>query len=224
MTWHPDTPTEYRNAIMTGDARELAKRLPDESVDLIFTDPVYSERPLYDWLAQEAQRILRPGGAVLCWSNGKWHHTNTRWLEDGGLTWRYDFGCVINTGPAPMNGRVIAKTNRIIWLDIDGISKMRGYLADGFISIQWANLYGEWKWTKNPVFCSQALEAFAHPDAVVLDPFAGEGTIPTIAKIGGRCHIAFEIDPDTAARARARVEQTQAMHPVLLGVQEELAL
>jgi DNA modification methylase len=27
--------------IYTGDARELSRAIPDESVDLIFTDPVY---------------------------------------------------------------------------------------------------------------------------------------------------------------------------------------
>lgn len=36
-----DIPPEYLNQIVTGDARELAKRIPDESVDLIFTDPIY---------------------------------------------------------------------------------------------------------------------------------------------------------------------------------------
>ena len=34
------------NTIITGDARELAKAIPDESVDLIFTDPVYDRRGL----------------------------------------------------------------------------------------------------------------------------------------------------------------------------------
>ena len=37
--------------IITGDARELAKAIPDESVDLIFTDPVYDRIDDYRWLA-----------------------------------------------------------------------------------------------------------------------------------------------------------------------------
>ena len=45
--------------IITGDARELAKAIPDESVDLIFTDPPYPREflPLYGWLAETAARV-----------------------------------------------------------------------------------------------------------------------------------------------------------------------
>lgn len=217
-------PPEYLNQIVTGDARVLAERIPDESVDLIFTDPVYSERPLYDWLGTVARRILKPAGAMLCWSNGKWHRENANWLEAAGLTYRYDFGCVIVTGAAPMNGKIISKTNRLIWLDTGEQSKMRGYLADGYASVIWSRLHSEWSWTKNPVYCEQAIEAFISPDAIVFDPFAGQGTIPSVASMAGRNYIAFEIDPATAERARARVANTQAMHPVFLEEQEEMVL
>ena len=53
------------NSIYTGDARELALALPDESVDLIFTDPVYDRIDDYRWLAQTAERVLKPGGSVI---------------------------------------------------------------------------------------------------------------------------------------------------------------
>lgn len=221
MMWDERMPLEYRNAIVTGDARVLAERIPDESVDLIFTDPIYSERPLYDWLAQVARRILRPGGAVLCWSNGKWHRTNANWLEAGGLVYRYDFGNVMVGGPQPMNGRIISKTNRIIWLDISGKSKMLDYLADGLITATEANT--GWRWGKSPRATKDAMLAFARASAVVFDPFCGEGATPALAKMLDRNFIAFESDLVRADRARARVEATQAMHPVLLGVQEEIA-
>jgi len=224
MTWHPDIPEAYRNQIVTGDARALAERIPDESIDLIFTDPVYSEQALYDALAAIALRVLKPGGAVLCWSNGKWHRQNANWLEAAGLTYRYDFGCVIATGGAPMNGKIISKTNRIIWLDKNEQSKMRGYLADGYASVAWSRLHSEWTWTKNPVYCEQAIEAFAPQGAIVLDPFAGHATIPAVTKIAGRQYIGFEIDPTRAAAARTRLENTQAMHPLFVADQTELDL
>ncbi len=52
------------NTITTGDARELAKAIPDNSVDLIFTDPPYLKESisLYGWLAGEGARVLKPGG------------------------------------------------------------------------------------------------------------------------------------------------------------------
>lgn len=222
MTFHPDIPADYRNAIVTGDARELARAIPDASVDLVFTDPVYSERPLYDWLAKEARRVLKPGGAVLCWSNGKWHRTNTNWLEAGGLTYRHDFAMVMLGGPMPMNGRIIAKTQRLVWLDVCGKSKMIDCLVDGYQDVFEANT--SHKWVKSRKFTTRALNAFAPSGAVVFDPFCGGGTNPHICKKLGFHYIAFEIDELTAERARERVALTQAMEPVLLGIQEPMEL
>lgn len=215
-------PSEYLNQIVTGDARVLAERIPDESVDLIFTDPVYSEKPLYDLLGSIARRVLKPTGAVLCWSNGKWHRQNANWLEAAGLTYRYDFGCVITTGNAPMNGKIISKTNRIIWLDVSGKSKMLGYLADGYASATIPRLHSEWAWTKNPIYCEKAIEAFTRQNVIVLDPFAGHGTLPAVAKIAGRRYIGFEIDEKRAAKARTRLANTQAIDPVFLEEQAPL--
>jgi len=60
VSWHPGMPKEYRNQIVTGDARELAKAIPDESIDLVFTDPVYDRIDDYRWLAETAARVLEP--------------------------------------------------------------------------------------------------------------------------------------------------------------------
>ena len=58
-------PNDENQGIYTGDARELALVIPDESVDLIFTDPVYQNIEDYRWLAETAARVLRDGGSVL---------------------------------------------------------------------------------------------------------------------------------------------------------------
>ena len=50
-----------------GDFRDVSKDIPDNSVDLIFTDPPYSKEylPLYEELAKLAIRILKPGGSLV---------------------------------------------------------------------------------------------------------------------------------------------------------------
>lgn len=201
-------PNDENQGIYTGDARILSDAIPDESVDLIFTDPVYQNIDDYRWLAETAVRVLKPDRACLVWSNGKWHKVNTEWLEDNGLTYRWDFGCVISTGPAPMNGKIIAKTNRLIWLDLNGKSRLYDYLADGYWSATWSRSWGEWKWTKNPEFSFQAMRALS-TGGVIFDPFCGQGTIPAVCKMLSRRWLAFEIDPATAETARQRVLQTQ---------------
>jgi hypothetical protein len=215
-------PESYKDQIVCGDARELAKAIPDESVDLIFTDPVYDRIDDYRWLAETAVRVLRPGGACLVWSNGRWHRINGDWLISGGLTYRRDFA-VVRLATAGLDGHVIAATNRLIWLDKAADSKMVGYLADGYASTTMSCLLGEWHWTKNLRFMAQAMIAFTGIGDVVFDPFCGEGSLPVVAKQQQRGWIGIEIDPATAERARERVSAT--MEP-LPGIDEpeQLAL
>ena len=55
------------SVIHVGDARELSQSIGAETVDLIFTDPVYANVEDYWWLAKTAVRVLKPGGACLAW-------------------------------------------------------------------------------------------------------------------------------------------------------------
>jgi 16S rRNA G966 N2-methylase RsmD len=50
-----------------GDFREKLKDIPDDSIDLIFTDPPYDEQslPLYNDLIEVASRVLKPGASLL---------------------------------------------------------------------------------------------------------------------------------------------------------------
>lgn len=42
MTWHPDIPPHYRDAVVKGNSLRLLLDMPDSSVDAIITDPPYS--------------------------------------------------------------------------------------------------------------------------------------------------------------------------------------
>jgi hypothetical protein len=55
--------------ILVGDFRRVLKDLPDESVDLLFTDPPYDTKsqPLYGDLAALAARVLVPGGSLVAY-------------------------------------------------------------------------------------------------------------------------------------------------------------
>lgn len=207
------------NVIHTGDARELSCGIPDESVGLIFTDPIYDRRDDYLWLAETARRILKPQGALLCWSNGKWAYENTKWLDVAGLQHRWTFGNVMVGGNQPMNGKIIAKTNRVIWMDFGGESKMRDYLADGLITTHDPKA-AKFRWNKSPIFTAQAIKAFSDEGSIIFDPFTGGATVPAICKMLGRNFLACEIEPETAQQARERLNQTMPLLEVQL--QEQL--
>jgi DNA modification methylase len=195
------------NQIVTGDARSLAVSIPDESIDIIFTDPIYQNKDDYIWLGNLAMRILKNTGVMLCWSNGKWHRENSLWLESTGLKYRYEFGCVMYGGAAPMNGKIISKNNRVIWLDKYGESSLVDFLVDGYASVSDKQQFGNFKWTKSPKFTTQCIRAF--DGRVVYDPFCGEGTVPFCAVTAGKNFIASEIESDRAEEARRKLSRVQ---------------
>ena len=63
----PDIELTKNCDLRLGDFREVTKDIPDNSIDLIFTDPPYGidSIPLYEDLAVLASRVLKPGGSLV---------------------------------------------------------------------------------------------------------------------------------------------------------------
>lgn len=223
-TWHEGVPDEYRNQIVTGDARELAKRLPDESVDLIFADPVYERIEDYAWLAREAARVLKPSGSLLAWQAVKYIPETTQALS-AALMYRWTLNMTrSNVALLSCYPDFFAHWTPCFWYTRNKDARPRVRFRDSIDDPFVANLQLYHKWHKPSKTILSWLNSFTHPGDVVFDPFTGGGTVPSACRMTGRSFIAFEIDPDTAARARARVEATQAIHPAFLVEQEALPL
>lgn len=204
------------NRIVTGDARELAKQIPDESVDMVFTDPVYENLDDYRWLAETAVRVLRPGGACLAWC---------------GNVGQYEVVPVMReymTFVLPLTYTKIAKAHRAIYYKTflwsthclwfqKGNHKSHEWLIDTVIDHCNAIVSTDtpptntYKWHKNPEAYIRWLLAFTKPGDVVYDPFTGSGSCPVECKRLGRNFIASELKPDVAAMAQQRIDQVQVI-------------
>lgn len=202
------------NQIYTGDARELAESIPDSSVDLIFTDPIYQNIDDYRWLAETAARVLKPDRALLTFI---------------GVNCLESVICAMR-GPLPFRGE-------LTW-NLKGPSNKRyGKTIDNGAWILW---YGGWpekytplvwdsltegdsnnllfKWQKSQTLTVRHISDFTRPGSIIVDFFCGRGAVPAACKILHRNYLAFEIDPATADRARERVLLTQ---PPLFVIQPE---
>lgn len=217
-------PPEYLNQIVTGDARVLAERIPDASVDLIFTDPPYPREylPLYGWLAQEAARVLKPGGLCITLA-GHIYLNDVMRLMAPHLDWHWIGGMPNTLGSV---GRVHPRQMMCGWKPClwysKGVSDKHAYVFDMWQPRGADKQHHDWG---QPVdWVMYYLNKLTQKGALLWEPFAGGGTVPAVCKMLKRNYIAFEIDPDTAARARARVEATQAMHPVFLEEQHAMEL
>jgi DNA modification methylase len=211
-----DTP---ENGIYTGDARELSKAIPDESVDLIFTDPVYDRIEDYAWLAETAARVLNETGNLLvyCWNEA---------LNDiFRIDWPLFYKCTIaHYHPGRVKPKFsVAGFN--LWTPILWMSRLengRVKWRDAFQTMPKGlkNRVNQHKWAKPPDAIVQGITGLTKRHDVTFDPFTGGGTVPAVCKMLGRKYLAFEIDPDTAEDARKRVRQTQ---PPMTGWVEQMA-
>jgi DNA modification methylase len=202
--------------IYTGDARELSKAIPDESVDLIFTDPVYDRIDDYRWLAKTAARVLKPDGKVLAWQATALLADTMRAMSPP-LNYVWTMHLQKNEGIRPGKSGICV-ISQCYWFDKDGTSKTYKKIADWYRHS--GNKYSghHYKWSK-PIDCLYKwIRAFAESSAIIFDPFTGGGTVPAVCKQLNRRYLAFEIEPDVADMARERVHQTQ---PPLFTVDNE---
>lgn len=222
QTMKQDIPAEYLNQIVTGDARVLAERIPDASVDLIFTDPVYWQIDDYAWLSELGARVLKPGGNCLAYCG------NVQQVQAGAAMLPYlTPRPVLSAFMCPPYPRLFDAKCHVNTMPLLWFTKEKGKPIK-WVTLQYSSSYHHknhgHQWGKNFAACLHWLSHFGRPGDVILEPFTGGATTLAGCKVLGLDYIAFEIDPSTADRARARVEATQAMHPAFLEEQEAFAL
>jgi DNA modification methylase len=197
------------DTIYTGDAKELSKKIPDNSIDLIFTDPVYDRIEDYEWLAETAARVLKDDRACLVWALNPLVNDCTnamgKYLVFERQLTLFMSGVTVGTHV----GRLFVKTSPCIFMS-KGQPKLSKQVWDISIGVSNSQKNGKHhKWGKDPTTVFRWIEAFTQPGAIVLDPFTGGGTVPAVCKMLSRRYLAFEIDPETADLARQRVLMTQ---------------
>jgi len=208
------------NSIITGDAKILAKEIPDESVDLIFTDPVYDRIEDYEWLAKTAKRVLKTKGNCLVFCG------HPQQIEVGAAMLPFlEPRLVLSTFMCPPYPRLFGfhchvNASPLLWF-----SKGKG-VPHRWITLQYSSSYHyknrNHQWGKNFAVCYHWLSCFTNGNNAVLDLFAGGGTILSAAKMLGCNYLAFEINPETAELARQQVANTQS--PLFMPEPQQLEL
>jgi tRNA G10 N-methylase Trm11 len=199
----------YLNCITPGDSRELAKAIPDESIDLIFTDPPYAKEflSLYEWLAEEAARVLKPGGFLLTYCGHAYLKEIMDILGDH-LSYYWQF-IAPNSGMfASMWPKKIFCAYKPILAFVKGQPDRNTWVFDMVKSIRDKRFHS---WGQSEMLARYYVECFTQPGNVVWEPFTGGGTVPYVCKQLGRNFIAFELDPDSVHTARNRLKVVQCL-------------
>lgn len=216
---------ELINKITTGDAKELAQRIPDESIDLIFTDPVYDQIEDYEWLANEAMRVLKNDSACLVYcAIGNLPDVHNA-MRGGGLSYRWRL-VTRTVWSNEFHGKLLVGTQECLWYE-----KGKSKILQSIFDLEMATMKerGNYKrngknWGKHLGIAKRYIETFCPSQGIFLDPFCGSATNLVACKILGRDYIAFEIDPIIAELARDRVLNTQPPLFVLEPEQQEMEI
>lgn len=210
---------DYLNAVILGDCCTIMQQFPDNSIDLVLTDPPYlinyqsrDGRTIAGdtndaWLLpafSEAYRVLKTGG--FCISFYGWSKAD-RYLA----AWR-------GAGFRPVGHLVLIKS----YTSGSGFLQYRHeqayLLAKGRVDCPLSPISDVlyWKYTGNRLHPTQKpiralirlVGAFSQPSDVVLDPFCGSGSVPLAAKLSGRRYIGIELRQDYCEVAQQRLTRS----------------
>ena len=201
--------TAWVTPLLRGSVQHLP--LADNSVDMIFTDPPYLKQflPCYGQLAQEAARILKPGGFVRAMCGGVYLNQIFRMFDDASLTFYWDYildmkgnetGVVWPYGNRKVN--IINRAKHIIAYS-KGRSLSRIGTVGKFTGESGDKRYHEWGQAVGSA--RYYIDCFTEPGDLVLDPFVGGGTTAAACKLIGRRCIGLDIDPVAIQTTRDRL-------------------
>lgn len=201
------------NTVTTGDARTLAKLLPDESITLCLCDPVYENTEDYLWVARECERVLVPGGSLIVQCGNMRRFACEVEMRKSALGY---VDLLAEVYPLAMCAiyplRIQIGWKPYLWfskgprLKRDGDWIMNRVHAKGKTHAAAAKAVLEWGDAED--FSKGVVERLCKPGEVIWDPFTGSGTVPIVAKRLGLPYVAFEIDAARAEEARQRVNGT----------------
>ena len=197
----------FLDQIVTGDARQLWGGIPDESVDLILTDPIYQNLDDYEFLGQIAAKLLKPGGSVLAFAA---HH---KLITCGAKLLQWLDECPVLTH------RILGPRGRLFpWSTVNNVMPLL-WFSKGKPNTGWQTLQIDsvlrgrgqrgHKWGKNRGMLRYRIARMTQTKQIVLDPFCGGASTGCAAKELGRHFLGFEIDPETAEEGRQHYRDTQ---------------
>lgn len=189
-----------------GDFRKIGDKIPDASVDLIFTDPPYDRKAieLFDGLGEFASRVLRPGGSLIAYVG---HIQLPDALTDLSKHLRYWWtcGCFHSEAKARMTEYgIVAGWKPMVWFVKETRGDKRTFVTD---VVTGAREKSHHEWQQAVSEARYFIGLLTERDGFIVDPFCGGGTTPVACVELGRKWAAFEIDEARLATASERIKE-----------------
>lgn len=186
--------------------KQFRDTLPDDFIDMIATDPPWSEEGLecYEGLGALAVKKLRPGGICMAYTTPLYMPeciellsayldyvwTVCAWQPDNNIRiWKWEL--------YPTYKPIL------IFKKPGGTKPTFDWSPDGLKVTRQKSWH---QWEQGPDAFFRYIRIFTNPGDLVVDPFSGGGTVPYCAKRLNRHFIAFDKDEKAVAMTQARLE------------------
>lgn len=190
-----------------GDFKEALADVPDNSIDLIITDPPYPEKylHLYEQLSKFANDKLKPSGFCVAYA-GQYFLPEVIERMNKSLIYYWVFCLYHKGGTKIVHGRYIMnRWKPILIYQKEPVKKIDSVIQDYVISEQSEKQEHEWQQSISGI--SELIKYFSNIGDMILDPFVGGGTTLCCAvKLKRKC-IGAEIDEKTYNIAKARLKE-----------------
>ena len=194
--------------LLVGDFKERAKDIADESVDIIFTDPLYKKNALPIWsdLGILALRVLKPGGMLLSYS-GNIYLPQIYEMLGRHLQYVWTLG-ILHTGPTSIvhTANVQQTWKPILWYAKPPFNKYWTAFKDMYSGAKEKEHHD---FQQSVEEAKYYLKALCPSGGTVLDPMMGSGTSIIAAMQLGFNATGIEIDPAAYATAQERIKQVE---------------
>jgi len=199
--------------IRQGDFREVLADIPDKSVDIILTDPPYPKEYLSLWrdLGKFAARVLKDTGVLVAYS-GQYHLPEVIRALEVHLDWWW-LMAVVHRGSSHLTilgpkRKVIPQFKALVVFVPrgGGISCVVKDLIEGAGSEKDSHT-----WQQPVEEAKEILRRLAPPGALVVDPFAGSGTVGKAAMQLGMKFVGAEVLYGTRQSDDEVIEESSAV-------------
>ena len=207
--------------LLNGDFTEMSKQIESNSIPLIFTDPPYDEAHIwvYEPLGEIANRILKPGGSLICYINQFKLFEIGEMLRKSLKHWSGFYVALQGPKfPRHYDRQMVIKIKHLLWF-VKGErpsnpsfpnnkSSKRFMLEDLIDSTKPMKQFH--KWGQSPVEASYCIEHLTSINDLVMDLFLGEGTTAIAAMNLKRRFVGIDIDPKAKRDTENNLKLNQA--------------
>lgn len=216
--------TIKENTIIHADSLTVLRQMEPESVDAIVTDPPYginytsqtgakvkNDEAPFIWFLYDSFRVLKPGGAIICFTRWDVQQTFIDAMKLAGFKVKSEvIWDKVYHGMGDTKAQFAPSHENIIFA-IKGKYSFPGHRPKDLITFSKLNGSQMIHPTEKPVgLLTHLITAVTKPGALILDPFAGSGSTCVAAKKTGRRFIGIELDDGHYENASKRIEEVTA--------------